>query len=29
VKNAEIAMTHNLGGTGIACTVNILRRGNA
>ncbi|MCA3314462.1 MAG: thiolase domain-containing protein [Roseomonas sp.] len=29
VKNAKIAMTHNLGGTGIACTVNILRRGNA
>ena len=29
VKNAEIAMTHNLGGTGIACTVSILRRGNA
>jgi len=29
VKNAEIAMTHNLGGTGIACAVNILRRGNA
>ena len=29
VKNAKIAMTHNLGGTGIACTVDILRRGNA
>lgn len=29
VRNAEIAMTHNLGGTGIACTVNILRRGDA
>jgi acetyl-CoA C-acetyltransferase len=29
VKNAGIAMTHNLGGTGVACTVNILRRGDA
>lgn len=29
VRDAEIAMTHNLGGTGIACTVNILRRGDA
>jgi acetyl-CoA C-acetyltransferase len=29
VRNAEIAMTHNLGGTGVACTVNILRRGDA
>jgi len=28
VRDAEIAMTHNLGGTGIACTVNILRRGD-
>lgn len=26
VKDAGIAMTHNLGGTGVACTVNILRR---
>lgn len=24
VNNARIAMTHNLGGTGVACTVNIL-----
>ena len=29
VRDAEIAMTHNLGGTGIACTVSILRRGDA
>ena len=29
VKNAEIAMTHNLGGTGVACTVSLLRRGQA
>jgi acetyl-CoA C-acetyltransferase len=29
VRDAEIAMTHNLGGTGIACTVNILCRGDA
>lgn len=29
VRDAEIAMTHNLGGTGVACTVNILRRGDA
>lgn len=27
VENAEIGMTHNLGGTGVACTVNLLRRG--
>lgn len=27
VGNAEIGMTHNLGGTGVACTVNLLRRG--
>ncbi|WP_046869185.1 thiolase C-terminal domain-containing protein [Microvirga massiliensis] len=26
VANAEIGLTHNLGGTGVACTVNILRR---
>lgn len=26
VPNAEIGLTHNLGGTGVACTVNILRR---
>lgn len=26
VRDAAIAMTHNLGGTGVACTVNILRR---
>lgn len=26
VPNARIGMTHNLGGTGVACTVNILRR---
>jgi len=26
VENAGIAMTHNLGGTGVACTVNILGR---
>jgi acetyl-CoA C-acetyltransferase len=26
IKDAEIALTHNLGGTGVACTVNILRR---
>jgi len=24
--NARIGMTHNLGGTGVACTVNILGR---
>ena len=29
VRGAELAMTHNLGGTGVACTVNILRRGDA
>ena len=29
VRNAAIAMTHNLGGTGVACTVNILRRTDA
>lgn len=27
VSGAEIGMTHNLGGTGVACTVNLLRRG--
>jgi len=26
VRNAAIGLTHNLGGTGIACTVNILAR---
>lgn len=26
VRGAEIALTHNLGGAGVACTVNILRR---
>jgi acetyl-CoA C-acetyltransferase len=26
VKNAAIGMTHNLGGTGVACSVNILKR---
>ena len=26
VPNARIGMTHNLGGTGVACTVNILGR---
>ncbi len=26
VKGAEIGMTHNLGGTGVTCTVSILRR---
>jgi len=26
VSNARIGMTHNLGGTGVACTVNILGR---
>ena len=29
VRDAEIAMTHNLGGTGVVCTVSILRRGDA
>ncbi len=29
VRDAAIAMTHNLGGTGVACTVSILRRGDA
>ena len=24
VKNARLGMTHNLGGTGVSCTVNIL-----
>jgi acetyl-CoA C-acetyltransferase len=28
VRDAEVAMTHNLGGTGVACTVSLLRRGN-
>ncbi len=26
VRDAEIGMTHNLGGTGVACTVSLLRR---
>ena len=26
VANARVGMTHNLGGTGVACTVNILQR---
>lgn len=26
VKHAEFGMTHNLGGTGVACTVSILKR---
>jgi len=26
VKDAAIGMTHNLGGTGVACTVHILER---
>jgi acetyl-CoA acetyltransferase len=26
VKNAGLGLTHNLGGTGVACTVNILAR---
>lgn len=26
VRNARIGLTHNLGGTGVACTVSILRR---
>ena len=29
VEGAAIGLTHNLGGTGIACTVNILRRPDA
>lgn len=29
VKNAAIGMTHNLGGTGVACTVSILGRSDA
>ncbi len=29
VRDAAIAMTHNLGGTGVACTVNILGRTDA
>src|SRR5215216_838979 len=29
VKDAAIGMTHNLGGTGVACTVSILRRPDA
>jgi acetyl-CoA C-acetyltransferase len=26
VRDAEIGMTHNLGGAGVACTVSLLRR---
>ena len=29
VPGAAIGMTHNLGGTGVACTVSILKRGDA
>jgi acetyl-CoA C-acetyltransferase len=29
VKDAAIGLTHNLGGTGVACTVNILRRSDS
>ena len=29
VRGAAIGMTHNLGGTGVACTVNILKRSDA
>ena len=29
VRNAAIGLTHNLGGTGVACTVSILRRVDA
>lgn len=29
VENAGIGLTHNLGGVGVACTVNILRRPDA
>jgi acetyl-CoA C-acetyltransferase len=29
VRNAAIGMTHNLGGTGVACSVNILKRVDA
>jgi len=29
VKNAGLALTHNLGGSGVACTVSILERGDA
>jgi acetyl-CoA C-acetyltransferase len=29
VRGAAIGLTHNLGGTGIACTVNILARPDA
>lgn len=28
VSHARIGMTHNLGGTGVACTVSLLRRGD-
>ena len=29
VRDAAIGLTHNLGGVGVACTVNILRRPDA
>jgi acetyl-CoA C-acetyltransferase len=29
VRDAAIGLTHNLGGTGVACTLNILRRSDA
>ena len=29
VRNASIGLTHNLGGTGVACVVNLLRRADA
>ena len=29
VKDAAIGLTHNLGGTGVACTVNIIRRSDS
>jgi acetyl-CoA C-acetyltransferase len=29
VKGARVGMTHNLGGTGVACSVSILRRSDA
>lgn len=29
VRNAAIGMTHNLGGTGVACSVNLLKRWDA
>ena len=29
VKDAAVGLTHNLGGTGVACTVSILARPDA